>query len=385
VPDVEGGILPPGIRVQIGCDVRIFRAPKITAVLSAGLEGRLYGRQGCPPLQFQLDKFFGSAWLSAMKIPAFKPSKRFVDGIKLPCLVAQIKNSELPGIATEYRAQTRSNPYCDIYLRGKDPTKISAWQRQALEQLFKKNGLTAAVSEGMKQFEKIGGESIYAEFDEAECLRVKKLGFAPYLRIDDVVIDEIKQVVLISADSVVNLLHEHGITIHWRKGRWRFDDGDPFNDYTGTFEELEEKKQQKKWEARWEAVFPLPKKNAPFETDISGLLGTWRYDAAETARVRKDLGASKRRIEEAFSSTSRTTGWYYSPGNYKWLQNGKTARQWEVTKYERKGNRYVIHTKTNNAVDNIRWCDGRIMMSIWSDYVYTRVKGSKRTGKKSAG
>jgi hypothetical protein len=322
-----------------------------------------------------------------MKIPEFKPSTRFVDGIKLPCLVAQIKNSELPGIATEYRAQTRSNPYCDIYLRGKDPTKISAWQRQALEQLFKKNGLTAAVIEGMRQFEKIGGESVYAEFDEAQRERVKKLGFAPYLRIDDVVIDEIKQVVFISADSEVNLLHEHGITIHWRKGRWRFDDGEPFDDYTGTFEEPEEKKQQTKWQARWEAVFPLPKKNAPFETDISDLFGTWRYDADETARVRKELGASKNEIKEALSPWEgvRTQGWYYSPTTYKLLQNGKTARQWEVTKYERKGNRYEIRTKTDNALNNILWCDGKRVMTVWGKWVFTRVKGAKRKGKKSAG
>jgi hypothetical protein len=36
-------MLPSGFRVQIDCDVRIFRTLDIAAVLSAGLKSRLYG------------------------------------------------------------------------------------------------------------------------------------------------------------------------------------------------------------------------------------------------------------------------------------------------------------------------------------------------------
>jgi hypothetical protein len=357
-------------------------------VLSAGLEARLYGRHGCPPLQFKLDKFFGFAWLAAMKIPEFKPSKRFVDGIKLPCLVAQIKNSELPGIATEYRAQTRSNPYCDIYLRGKDPNKISAWQEQMLEQLFKQNGLTAAVIEGMKEFTKTGGERVYDEFDDDERKRVKKLGLAPYLRIDCVVIDEVEKEVLISADSEVGLLHEHGVTIHLSEGRWRYDDGERFDRYSGKFVERKEEKERSKWLANWKATFPLPVEDAFVETDMSPLYGVWRFDADETAKVLKQCGAPKREIDAALAPTNNALalGWYYSAGSYEWLKNGYTFIKWDVAKYERKGMLYTVHNTLDDGGDHSEiWCDGKRLMTIGGKSVYTRVKDSYRKGKKFTG
>jgi hypothetical protein len=45
VPDVEGGILPPGPRARISSDSQNFCAPGTTTFFSAGLEARLYGRQ----------------------------------------------------------------------------------------------------------------------------------------------------------------------------------------------------------------------------------------------------------------------------------------------------------------------------------------------------
>jgi hypothetical protein len=112
---------------------------RLREVLSAGLEARLYGRQGCPPLQFKLDKFCGSAWLGAMKIPEFKPCGDFLGDIKLPCLVAVVKNSELPRVGDRHIAEFLTDPLCQVYLRGADSTTISKWQKQILDTLFEQD------------------------------------------------------------------------------------------------------------------------------------------------------------------------------------------------------------------------------------------------------
>ncbi len=323
-----------------------------------------------------------------MKIPEFKPSKRFVSGANIPCLTAQVKNSDLPGIATEYIAQTKKDTSCKIYLRGKDPKNISDWQQKMLEQLFTKNGLTAAVTEGMKEFEKTGGERVYDEFDDDECKRVKKLGFVPYLRIDCVVIDEIENVVLILADSEVGLLHEHGVTIHLSKSRWCFDDGERFDRYVGKFVEDREEKQRSNWLARWKAAFPLPADAEPFDKDISPLCGVWRYDAEETAKILKQCGAPKREIDEALSPTNNgpSLGWYYSRTNLEQLKNGYTFINWGIAKCERKGMLYTVQQTDEDGGDSHSlWCDGQRMMSIGGKNVYTRVKDSYRKGKPFTG
>jgi hypothetical protein len=234
LPDVEGGTLPPGIRVQNGCDVRILRALGIVVVLSAGLEARLYGRQGCPPLQFKLDKFLGSAWLAAMKIPEFKPSKRFLGDIKLPCLVAKVKNSEL-GVASECLRAYAHNPECHIFLRGNDPFMISPWQRKILDSLFDKEGLRAAIDEGMKEYEASGG---YVGLDKKELRKVKNQGFSPFLTIATIGIDEIAQEAVIYCKPDFDIhLDEHGLTIFLKEGRWHSEDGDYYARYYASVDE----------------------------------------------------------------------------------------------------------------------------------------------------
>jgi hypothetical protein len=56
LPDVEGGIVPPGIDELNINDWQNDQPPdQANMVLSAGLEARLYGRQGClPPRPIQL-------------------------------------------------------------------------------------------------------------------------------------------------------------------------------------------------------------------------------------------------------------------------------------------------------------------------------------------
>src|SRR5882762_8866028 len=88
-----------------------------------------------------------------MQIPKFKPSKRFLSDIKLPCLTATIKYSKLPGVAHRHVAEFEDDGDCAIYLRGKDSETVSPWQQKVLDQLFTNEGLAAAVTEGMKEYQ----------------------------------------------------------------------------------------------------------------------------------------------------------------------------------------------------------------------------------------
>lgn len=175
-----------------------------------------------------------------MKIPAFKPSKRFLDDLKLPCLVAKVKNSKLPGLAKLHIAEFKEDDVCEIYLRGKNPKKISPWQRGVLKELFEDEELPVAVDTGLKEYatsRKWGGNN-YADLFAEDRQKIKKHGILPYIVLDTVVIDDEKREVILSASTVIDgNLDEHGITIYRRKDRWRFDDADYFIRYHADFGE----------------------------------------------------------------------------------------------------------------------------------------------------
>jgi hypothetical protein len=50
-----------------------------------------------------------------MKLPKFKPSAVFVEDIRLPCLVAKVPNSKLPGVGARHIAEFKEDPKCGIY------------------------------------------------------------------------------------------------------------------------------------------------------------------------------------------------------------------------------------------------------------------------------
>src|SRR5258706_16396650 len=100
-----------------------------------------------------------------MKLPKFKLSNKFLGDLKLPCLTATVKNSKLPGVAHRHVAEFEHDGDCVIYLRGKNPKEISSWQQEVLDQLFANEGLAAAVTQGMKEYETTDewGSRDYAE------------------------------------------------------------------------------------------------------------------------------------------------------------------------------------------------------------------------------
>ncbi len=164
-----------------------------------------------------------------------KPSNYLLDDIPHACLVAEVKNSDLPRIAARHVAAFCKDPICKIYLVGGEPTKISNWQQEVLDMLFKNEGLADAVAEGMKNYEDglVGTECHY------DCMRhqqdrkiIADCGFLPFLTIAYVVIDDTERRVIISANTVFDGgLDEHGITIYLAGGRWCFDDANHFLSY----------------------------------------------------------------------------------------------------------------------------------------------------------
>ncbi len=179
-------------------------------------------------------------WLAGVvKIPAFQPSEWFLEEIEIPCLMATVKNSELPGIAIGYIAENEDDPECEIYLCGKNAGEISAWQREVLEELFEQDGLARAVAEGMREYEtseEWGGNGY--EVSPEDGRKIERDGIASHVALNTIVIDDVKQLVILDVDMELDLnLAENGITLYREKGsRWRFDNADYFIQYQ---EELE--------------------------------------------------------------------------------------------------------------------------------------------------
>jgi len=195
-----------------------------------------------------------------MKIPVFKPSKCFVHDYTVPCLLAKLKNSEIAGIGEHFRKEIGKNPVFSVYLRGTDAKKISPWQQQILERLFQREELVDAITEGMKDYEKLGG---YEDPD------IQRDGILPHLYLTRIVIDERRQEVIICVHTLADgNLDEHGIAIHLKKGHWKFDSLDYLNDYLKNLDLDEEE---------------TPSAAGP-SLSVRDLYGTWILDEEATVK-----------------------------------------------------------------------------------------------------
>lgn len=257
-----------------------------------------------------------------MKIPEFKASKRFLDEYAVSCRVAKIKNSDVPGLATQHIAHFKEKPKLEIHLREKSPGKSSKWMQAQLEQLFAKDGLAAAVAAGIKEL----GEDAYNYLDGKEGRFIKQHGFAPYVYVKQLVIDEVKQKVLMIIDDGFDVFTEHGGVIYQKGSRWRIGDFDDFYDYTGALDKYKidphasTKAQQKK---KLDELFPPSAAKTPVIKDGSPIYGRWEVDVQETNKLLKKIGQEPYPAEilsggfyvlhetyiESKSSNRRVEGW----------------------------------------------------------------------------
>ena len=316
-----------------------------------------------------------------MTTPTFTKSAKFLGEYELPCLVAEMKNSDVPEVAKKYVAGSSDDSVFEVYLRVKKPEAMSPWMQQKLEELFERDGLTKAIAEGLKELDADGYDFLL----EHERDFVKTHGYHPYVYIKEIVLDEIKEKVLISLgdDSVLN---EHGITIHLKAGRWRFADGDLFGRYQSAFEKYLPKAGLEEWKKEWEKwheLFPEIIRGR-FEKDCSMIFGRWVLDQRETDQLCKELEWDAFEINpDQELVISETEIW------------GLDGLPSVVTSLKRRGNWITVGVewwdalaKKNPNYKGFRctfrfWCDGRRLMNVGtsdrppSGAVYIKVAAAK--------
>ena len=310
-----------------------------------------------------------------MKIPEFKPAKRFLVDYAVPCLVGKVKNSELRGIASRHISQFKKDPTCTIYLRGADSKKVSAWQQEILAQLFEREGLAAAVAEGIKELEAQRGTDCYSGYTEEERQSIKEHGYLPSLWIDLMVIDEVEQRVMLRPNDIAGPLHEHGATVFLREGRWRYEDNH-LDDYEGNIDEMVQAQEDQKLQKKYQRVLPSSEPGAPADLDATGIFGQWRFDQAETVKLLKQLRAPQREIVEAMASASYLLdgGYRFSPTKWEYLRGGEMRMEFEVIRYQRKGNWFTVRGKSSkwgNPTEKY-WCDGKLLVAPTINCAYSR-------------
>jgi hypothetical protein len=230
-----------------------------------------------------------------MKTPEFKPSVEFISELVCPCMLAILRNSAVPGLATRYISKKGKDPAFEIFLRGKNPNEVSAWQKGILERLFEKGELIVAIERGMKEYEEqLDGAAMGG--DEEDWEDMKRYEFLPHVTLRAIVVDDIKcEVILsLSTESDGNLA-EHGIAICLKKGRWRFNQDDYLNDYCSAIRSEEVEK-------RWESANSPSTSKVVIESNPTFLWGIWEFDEQEARKISKQLWASNSEMERDIKS-----------------------------------------------------------------------------------
>jgi hypothetical protein len=285
-----------------------------------------------------------------MTLPEFTRSNRFLDQFDLPCLWVKVKNSQLPGIASRHVIESEEDPDCDIYLRGRKAEKISPWQQEILERLFNSEGLAAAVTEAMNEYEtspKWGGNN-YAELAEEARQKIRQYGIAAYITVSAIVIDEITRKVIFRADTIIDgNLDEHGITIFLSKERWRFDTADYFIRYEANVADSEELWTWETAEKKWDTLYPPGEPGETGETAAGPLLGTWDLNVPESKALLKRLGAPTVKIDHVIGNWEGT-GLAISREvlrDFAWNGPRPFEGRFRVLRCAQRGNRFTLQLR----------------------------------------
>jgi hypothetical protein len=317
-----------------------------------------------------------------MTLPEFTFSKSFLGRFEIPCLWVTVKNSRLPGIASRHIQEFGEDPDCAIYLRGRKAKTISPWQQEILDQLLKNEGLAAAVTEAMKEYEtssKWGGKD-YAELAEEDRLKILQYGIPAYITVSTIVIDEIKRKVIIRANTIIDgNLDEHGIAIFLSKGHWRFETADYFIRYQSNFAEGDGILIWGNAEKKWDLLYPPGEPIESTEANVDLLIGNWELNISESKRLMKQLGVPTddgefliQNVDYKGLAISRDAVRYFD------LSPPQSFAQFRlrVLRCERRGNRFTLQLRyqeltssgyaENPGDEHIQtmnfWCDGRVMV-----------------------
>jgi hypothetical protein len=233
-----------------------------------------------------------------MKTPHFKKSKRFLGDLKLPCRVTTLKNSKLPGIAARYIASAKNDPLCEIYLRGGSDPGTSKWEEDILDRLLVKEGYLAnAIETAMKQYAK--SPDAFADANRKEREGIERLGIAPFIALQMIVIDESEQEVILKARMECDgHLIEHGISIYLKGERWRFDYGDyliRYSERLGADDDSEDREHVLK---KLDGLFADKKMDNLAGGGVEIAYGKWEFEGGETKTNLQKVGYPARRIAD---------------------------------------------------------------------------------------
>lgn len=230
-----------------------------------------------------------------MKIPDFKPSKEFFGDIGLPCLVATLENSVVPGLATRHIAKYGEDLPFDVFLRGRKPDAISDWQKSILQRLFENEELPEAIEQGMNEFEASDEWAGY-ERDAENYGDIKQHGILPHLFLLALVIDEIEREVILALNTEWDGdLAEHGIAISLHKEGWKFHYLDYLSEYC-TAIEADQK------ERRLADLASSEGTKTKSESGAELIYGTWEFDEKEARMLLKKLSVPESQVEEDINS-----------------------------------------------------------------------------------
>jgi hypothetical protein len=317
-----------------------------------------------------------------LKVPLFKSSRCFLDNYDIPCLVAELKNSDVPGLARTYIKTTGKDPVFDVYLRVKESKKRSTWMQTKLNQLFKQDGLTAAVAEGIKE---LPDNSF--DFMGEDRRDIRAHGFYSYVYIQYVVIDEIRRKVLIGINDTF-LFIEHGGLIYLKAGRWHLGDADDYITYAAAFDnhwitkEIDSSSDQQ-FEREWDALFPPPAKKIPVESDATILCGVWEINEGETLKLVKRLKCQSGEITAQEMMIAHKIGLWFSTEAMEELSAGYTVSKSTIISCERRGNWFALQVRTKGEEtisEPIYWCDGKRLIEKRGKSIFTRVADTCRKG-----
>jgi hypothetical protein len=246
-----------------------------------------------------------------MKIPEFEPSHKILGRYDAPCLVATVKNSNLPGVAARYIAEFKKNPACKIYLRGKNPKVAGAWEREMLEQFFEKEQLAPIIESVLTEYEKKAGKRAYM-LDEKERDDFEKRGIAPFMTVSTIVIDgTTKEVVIVARCDPAMHFAEHGLNIYLKNNQWGYDDGEYLEHYRSesigpTATERREQLQVEKLQKKWDELYPPAPAGTPLEKDFSYVHGRWEVDKDASFELCNKLGWRPCRLDKYFVFSADT-------------------------------------------------------------------------------
>lgn len=161
-----------------------------------------------------------------MKMPEFKKAKSFGGGVfEVKCLVAKMRNSEVPEVGRMHRKEFKEDPFFEVVLVGREAHTMTDWHNEMLNRLFAKDELLKGVEMGLKQMKNSRG----FEFEDEALEYMKDGSFLPWVYFLTVIIDSTRKIVTLNLENEIDSnLQEHGIIILLRNNKWAWLDDPAF-------------------------------------------------------------------------------------------------------------------------------------------------------------